>query len=274
MAINYAEKYSDKVDERFKLTSITSSLVNNDYDWVGVKTIKIYSIDTVTPGDYTRSGSNRYGTPTELGDTLDEYTITQDKAFTFTIDKGNDQEQLGVKNAGKALAREIEEEIVPMIDKYRLGKIIAGAGLTGNATITTANAYDSLLDGIVALNEAKAPRAGRIIVAPNSFYKMIRLDDAFIKASDIAQNMLINGQMGTIEGMPLVLAPSDYFTEGVQFIITHPLATVAPMKLDEYKIHLDPPGISGALVEGRQIYDTFVLKNKAKAIYVCKKDAA
>lgn len=270
MAINYAEKYSSKVDERFNLSSITSALLNDDYDWDGVKSIKVYSIDTVTPVDYTREGANRYGTPEELGDAVDTYTVTQDKAFTFTVDKGNDMEQLGVKNAGKALGREIDEEMVPMIDKYRLGKIIAGAGITKEAAVTKTNAYEAILDGMEALNEAKAPRAGRIIVAPYSFYKKIKLDEAFIKASDIAQNMLINGQMGTIEGMPLVMAPSDYFTEGVQFLITHPIAAVGPMKLNEFKIHIDPPGISGALVEGRTLYDTFVLKNKAKAIYVCK----
>jgi hypothetical protein len=30
-------------------------------------------------------------------------TMSQDRAFTFTIDKGNDADQMGVKNAGKAL---------------------------------------------------------------------------------------------------------------------------------------------------------------------------
>lgn len=270
MAVNLAEKYSDKVDERFKQSSITEALINRDYDWTGVKTLKIYSIETVTPGDYTRSGTNRYGTPAELGDNLDEYTVTQDKAFTFTVDKGNDIEQLGVKNAGKALAREIDEEIVPMVDKYRLGKMIASAGIADTVTVTKTNAYETLLGAVEKLGDAKVPRAGRIIVAPNSFYTKIRLDDSFIKASDIAQNMLINGQMGSIEGMPLVLAPSDYFTEGTQFMIVHPIATTAPTRLNEYKIHIDPPGISGALVEGRTIYDAFVLKNKAKAIYVCK----
>lgn len=270
MAINYAEKYADKVDERFKLTSITTALTNSDYEWTGVKTLKVFSVDTVTPGNYTRTGANRYGTPSELGDTVKEYTVSQDKAFTFTIDKGNDLEQMGVKNAGKALAREIDEEIVPMVDKYVLGKMIAGAGLTATTTVTKANAYESLLAGVEAMGNAKVPKAGRIIVAPNSFYTKIRLDDAFIKSSDIAQDMLINGQMGTIEGMPLVLAPTDYFTEGVQFMIVHPIATTAANKLSEYKIHIDPPGISGALVEGRNIFDAFVLEAKKNAIYVCK----
>ena len=50
-------------------------------------------------------------------------------------------------------------------------------------------------------------------------------------------------------------------------MLAHPCATVAPTKLEDYKIHKDPPGISGSLVEGRICYDAFVLENKAKAIY-------
>lgn len=51
------------------------------------------------------------------------------------------------------------------------------------------------------------------------------------------------------------------------FMICHPVATVAPTKLEDYRVHQDPPGISGELVEGRIVYDAFVLDNKRKAIY-------
>ena len=48
-------------------------------------------------------------------------------------------------------------------------------------------------------------------------------------------------------------------------------ATISPMKLQDYKIHTDPPGISGDLVEMRVIFDAFVKPTKADGIYVaCK----
>jgi hypothetical protein len=50
--------------------------------------------------------------------------------------------------------------------------------------------------------------------------------------------------------------------------LTHPSATVAADKLEDYKIHDNPPGINGKLVEGRTIFDAFVLTNKNKALYV------
>ena len=41
MAINYAEKFSQIVDERFKLGPLTAGMTNNEYDWVGVETVKV-----------------------------------------------------------------------------------------------------------------------------------------------------------------------------------------------------------------------------------------
>lgn len=37
MAINYAAKYSEKIDERFALMSVTAPAVNDDFDFIGVK---------------------------------------------------------------------------------------------------------------------------------------------------------------------------------------------------------------------------------------------
>ena len=103
MGINLATKYEKKVDERFKLGSLTESAVNNDYNWTGVESIKVYNIPTVALNDYQRSGTSRYGTPAELEDSIKEYKLTTDKSFTFTIDKGNNQDQLNIKDAGRAL---------------------------------------------------------------------------------------------------------------------------------------------------------------------------
>jgi len=270
MAINYAAKYSDKVDERFKLGAVTAPAVNQDYDFVGVKTVNVYSIPTVAMEDYTRTGSNRYGTPTELQDNVQELTLTRDRSFTFTIDKGNDVDQMLVKNAGVALSRQLDEVVIPEVDMYRIATMAAGAGSTATAAITAANAYEALLDGTVAMTEAKAPLTGRIAYVTPTFYKYIKLDPAFIKASDIAQDMLIRGQIGVVDGIAIVTVPSFYLPANGAFVITHSVATTAPIKLAEYKIHEDPPGINGALVEGRVYYDAFVLDNKKDAIYFHK----
>jgi len=269
MAINYASKYSEKVQERFALASITNAAVNNEYDFVGVNAVNIYSIPTVALGNYTLTGTSRYGTPAELQNSVQTLPMSQDKAFTFTIDRRSVVDCNGVMEAGKALAREVNEVIIPTVDKYRLDVLATGAGNTATAAITKNNAYEKFLDGVVAVKQAKAPDAGRVAYISPTFYKAIRQDTSFIKASDIAQNMLITGQVGLIEGIPLVLAVDQLPTD-VEFIITNSIACVSPIKLEDYKVHEDAPGINGWLVEGRLYYDAFVLAAKAGAVYCHK----
>jgi N4-gp56 family major capsid protein len=270
MALNYAEKYSAQIDERFKQGSITAPAINNNYDFVGVKTVKVYSIPTADMNDYTRTGASRYGTPTDLQDSIQEMTLSKDRAFTFTIDRGDNLDQMMIKDAGAALQRQLDEVVIPEIDIYRLGVIAAGAKNTATAAITKANAYSAFLDGVEKLTDELAPLGGRIAYVSSAFYKYIKQDPSFIQASDIAQNMLLRGQLGMVDGIPIITAPTSWLPKNTAFIITNPVACVAPIKLADYKIHDNPPGINGWLVEGRVIYDAFVLNNKKGAIYVHK----
>ena len=267
--INYASKYSPVVDDKFVLESLTEGMANNEYDWIGVSTVNVYSIPDVALGDYTTSGSNRYGDPDELGDEVQEMTLSQDKAFTFTIDRKNYDDTMMTKEAGKRLATEISNVVIPFIDAYRIGKAFTYAGNTTTETVTSSNAYATFLEAQAKMDEDKVPVGGRVCYVTPQFYKKIRLDDAFIKASDLGQNIQITGQVGEIDGVPVIKAPSSYFPAKAEFVIMNPVAMVSPVKLQEYKIHTEPQGISGWLVEGRVRFDAFVLNNKADAVSVC-----
>ena len=273
MAINYADKFAPKVDERFSAEALSTSAVNKDYDFVGVSTVKVYSVNTVEMNDYSLTGTSRYGTPTDLENEVQEMTLSQDRSFTFVIDRKSIDDTVGQMEVGKALARQISERVIPEVDKYVFGKIVAGAEATNVATeaITKKNAYESVLNGQLALNDAKAPRIGRVLYVSNNFYKLIKQDESFIKASDLGQQVLFTGQVGSIDGLAVIPVAKSEMPENVEFFITHASYTTAPVKLETYKVHEDAPGISGFLAEGRLRYDAFVLKNKKKGIYVHKK---
>ena len=87
--MNLASAYAKKVDERFYKESQAMMATNNEYKFTGEKTVNIYSIPTVPMTDYTRSGSSRYGTPTDLTRNVQSCTVNKDRAFTFIIDKGD-----------------------------------------------------------------------------------------------------------------------------------------------------------------------------------------
>ena len=268
MAINYAVKYSDLVDEAFKLGSLTNSLVNQNYDWIGVEAVKVYSIPTVDLVNYTLTGSARYGEAAELQNVIQTMTLSQDRAFTFTIDRKSVDDTMGVMAAAAALRREIDHVVIPEIDSYRLASLATGAGNVVSTVATKSNAYEIFLAMQEAIDEDKAPVGGRIAIVTPAFYNYLKLDPAFIKASDIGQRMLINGQVGEVDGVPIVKAPSSYFPATCNAIITNPMCAPSPIKLQDFKIHDNPPGVNGFLVEGRFRYDCFVLNMKKDAIAV------
>ena len=269
MAINLTTKFSGKVDEVINNGALSTPSINKDYDFVGAQTVKVYSFDTVPLGDYTRSGSNRYGDPSELKANLQELTMSQDKAFTFTIDKGNAADtEPGVREAGKQLRRETDLEIIPMLDLYRFTTIATNAAHKYYAAtaLTTSTAYKAFLDANEAIDDEDVPATGRICNASPAFLNLIKQDSNFIKAGDLSQRTLFNGQVGEIDGVAIIKVPKKRLPAGLLFEITHPMACTAPVKINEYKLHTDPPGISGMLAEGRVYHDAFILNNKARMI--------
>ena len=233
--------------------------------------------------DYKTSGSNRYGEPDELGNTEQEMSITQDKAFTYTIDAASEQDTNGTMEAGATLRENIDNLVIPALDTYRLGVIVAKAPTKGNVSggshiitkaVTNANAYEEFLACQEVLDDDKAPQGGRIAVVSPGYLNKIKLDEHFTKWGDMATKIAINGIVGEIDGVPSIKVPTSYLPEGVDFLITNPLATTSPVKLQEFRINYNAPGISGALVEARVRYDAFVLDKKADAIAVHKSAAA
>ena len=90
---------------------------------------------------------------------------------------------------------------------------------------------------------------------------------SIVMETDIGNDMRQQGVIGNLDGLNIVKVPKIWLPEDFGFMIVHPCACVAPTKLKEYFMHHNPPFINGTLVEGRFVYDAFVLENKAKAIY-------
>lgn len=269
--INYAEKFSQIVDERFRLGALTGGMVNNDYDWLGVETVKVYSIPTAAMNNYTLTGSSRYGTPDELQNAVQELKVTQDRSFTFTIDRKSHDDTMMVMEAGRALRRQIEEVCIPEIDTYRIAALVAGckaAHVHNSQNASASNAYALFLAAQEDLDNAKVPQGGRFALVTPGFLNFLKQNENFIKESDMSQRIAISGVIGEVDGVAIVRAPASYFPIGIQCIITNRTVMPAPVKLQDYKIHQDPPGINGWLIEGRLRYDSFVLNEKADAIAV------
>lgn len=274
--VHLADKVSKKIDERFHFNSYTESMAGNAYEFDGVKKIKIYNVDTAPMNDYTRSGSSRYGTPAELTDRQYELEMTQDKAATWTIDKGNQLEQFNIKGANQTANRQTNEVVIPMVDKYAFKKWVAGAGskVVLAAAMNANNAIAAFNDAVECLDNRAVPETGRTCVIKNSKYKLLKQAPQFIYTDKLANGALVKGKVGEIDGIDIKPVPDKYLPADVDMLITQKKAILRPKKLFEYNIHQDPPGISGNLVEFRMMYDAFVLDAVADAVCVVTANAS
>ena len=270
MAINLVTKYQPYVDEIFTKESKKSLLTNQDYDWTGAHTIKVYKITTSEMQDYKRNPvagftGSRYGEIKDLDATTEEMTLKKDRSFTFVIDKLDNEETAGQLAAASALARQQRQVVIPEVDTYTYGVMATGAGTKPAAvTLTDENIYTEILKAGTALDNADVPEDNRQLVVTPDVYQLMKRCKDIVMETNIGNDLRIRGVIANLDGAKV---PAARLPKNFGFMLAHPVATVAPTKLEDYKIHQDPPGISGSLVEGRICYDAFVLENKAKAIY-------
>lgn len=286
MAVNLVTEFTKHVDEVFTRESKKHLLTNQDFTWTGAHTIKVHKVNSVPMTDYDRDGSNvgqapeegepviwsRFGALSTVENSIEEFTLTKDRSFTFVIDKLDNDETGGVLAGASALARQQREVIIPEVDTYTYGKMVAGAGttVTADSPISAENIYDAIIEGNSVLDDALVPETGRVLVVTPDTYRIMKKSSDITLNTDIGENMRLNGVIANLDGLSVIKVPKSRLPEDFVFMIAHPVATVAPTKLAEYRVHSDPPGISGELVEGRICYDAFVLDNKKKAIYVLK----
>lgn len=274
MAINLVTQFQPYVDEIFAKESKKELVTNQDFNWTGAHTIKVYKISTGTMNDYDRAGTgsgakgSRYGAVQSLDATTEEFTLKKDRSFTFAIDKLDTDETAQQLAGASALARQQREVVIPEVDSYVYGVIAAGAGTKPAAVaLTPENIYDEITKATNVLDNAEVPDEGRFIIVSPDVYRIMKKSKDIVMETDVDTQLRKQGVVSNLDGASVIKVPATRLPENCGFIMCHPCATVAPTKLEDYKIHQDPPGISGSLVEGRICYDAFVLDNKKTAIY-------
>ena len=278
MSIELVKKYAPYTDELFKAESRKSLLTNTDFDWTGAHTVAVWKISTVGLNDYARNryeddpeGSvasiSRYGELFDLSAQTEELLLKKDRSFIFNVDKLDEDETSGQVEAGKALARELREVVVPEVDTYTYNVMVTGAGTTADAVaLTKDNIYDAILVGTETLDDAEVPESERVLLVTPATHTILKQAVVFDN-TDVGAELRLKGVVGTIDGLSVVKVPANRLPAEFGFMIAHPSATVAPVKLEDYGTHNDTPLSSGTIVTGRIVYDAFVLDNKKVGIY-------
>lgn len=269
MSRELVTKYLPYVDELFTQESKKELLTNQDFAFDGAHTVKVYKVSTAEMNDYKRNeGMSRYGTPKDLDATTETHVLSKDRSFTFIIDALDQDETGGALESASALARQIREVVVPEVDAYTYGVMCEKAGIKPDVIeLTSENIYDEIVKASAALDNELVPETGRVLTVTPDVYLLMKKCKDITMETEIGNEMRIKGVIANIDGAVTIKMAAARLPENFGFMLAHPCATVAPTKLEDYNTHINPPGINGTLVEGRIVYDAFVLENKAKAIY-------
>lgn len=276
MSVELTTKFAPQTDDLFKAESKVGLLTNTDYDWTGAHAIKLYKISTTPLNDYSRNRVtaqedteaqlSRYGKLLDLSATTEELLLKHDRSFIFNVNR-LDQDETQQLEAGTALARELREVVIPEVDTNVYTVMTTGAGhKPAAAALTKSNIYAAILAASQALDDAEVPETERSLVVTPATYALLKQAVEF-DHTEIGAEMRARGIVAVLDGANVVKVPSARLPEKFGFMLAHPSATVAPVKLEDFGIHDDTPLSSGTIVTGRICYDAFVLDNKKVGIY-------
>ena len=269
--VNLAAKYETKLDERYKLQSRTERFAGSNYNWEGANSIKVWTLESAPLGDYDNTASsNRFGTPSEVDDELHTYALTKKRSFAKVFDITNVQDTMFVRKANAYLKQMWDERYVPEIDKHRLAEWAkgAGTGVVDSTTLTKNNIMEAILKGHAALDDAFVPNENRATFIRTDIAVACKLATELNNNETYTGKAIIRGQIGEINGSPVITVPKSIMPKGVAFMIKYKNASADPMKLRMLRANDNAPGYAGTLMEGLCRYDAFVLANKAEGIYI------
>lgn len=273
--IHFPEKYMQRFMKDFDVASITDGLFNHELDqeFSGVRTVHVNSILTSPLQKYDRTKQvgtgSRYGATHEVGDDEQVFEMEDEISLSLSIDKGNKVDQLNMKKAGEVMQAYKEEEIIPYVDKYRMDKWAKGAGM--HYALSAAPTTETIAQIIIkARNEQRNKRVtGKTaLIIPYQYLDVLSLSSQWVKLEKLGGQVLTKGTMGQFYGMDVVPFINEIMPANAWFMIMNPKAAIAPKKISDFKGHVDPPGLSGDLLEFRMYHDAFVLGKKANGILV------
>ena len=276
MSVNLAIKYAPEIEKRFVLESLVFGKGTAKYDWTGTKKVRSITPTTVALSNYDISDSDatlaRFGALTEVQDTLNSYDIEKDRSFNLAIDKGNNEAQMLVKKAGVIMRMQVDEQVIPEMDAWALSKYATTSNVQVSSVLalTKSNIVGAYAAAVAALVNQKVPATGLISwITATEFSKLVTAPE-FLALEKLGSKAVGKGVVGECEGIEIIRVPDSYMPAKTSFIVAHPSALMPVKKIETLRILEEHPDIDGAALQGRIMYDAFVLTQKVKGVYVHK----
>ena len=271
------EVWSARLLEHLDNVHVYSALLNRDYEGdirAYGDTVHINQIGDIAINDYT---GEDLAAPEELDSTMMELKIDQAKYFNFQV-KDIDNAQSNPKVVDAAMQR-ASYNINDVIDNYLAGLLLAGVKSESTITaktLTSANAYDYLVDLGVLLNEHNVPMLGRWVVIPPWFHGLLLKDDRFVgNGTGFNQAMLQGGLVGEAAGFQIHLSNNVPNTNGAKYKIL--AGTAAAGSYAEQLVELEAYRVENNFcdgVKGLHVYGAKVVQPTGLVVATASKTAS
>lgn len=183
-SIELVKKYVDKLDDVYKLSSLTdvlesdASIVRNG---TNTNEIVIPKIDMDGLADYSRSGGYVEGDDKLTWETV---KFDYDRGRSFSVDAMDNEETIGI-SFGMLSSRFVRNKVVPEMDAYRFAKYAGKSGITVKSeTLADGEAVcGAVTEANNVLDEAEVDAENRILfITPSLHNAIIALDTYKSKA--------------------------------------------------------------------------------------------
>lgn len=270
MAITASEVYSPIIDQPFDDASFTKELEGNSKEIKfekGSKTVKVRTVVTagaVTTHDATQTFSTQIAGITNVDSTINTYTLDQQKDIKQFLDRTVIATNNSITEGGKVLHAIIAEQMVPLIDAYRLAVLAAIAVVTSQKFVVTADGFADLLKLRAYLVNARQFKDA-IVYMGTTNSSLIMTSAKFMPFTAGMEKSIRSGDIGMFLGMKVKEVPSDILPANTVAIAVNPNIVSAPRFLDDSKVG-ESAAAFGSLLLCLYMYTCVVSTPKRKGI--------
>lgn len=288
-ALKYAESYGRALSQMFPYKLNFGALYNTPnngrFKWVDSKTIKIPSISTTG-----RTAANRDSIGTAARNYENDWEtktlLNERKWSTLVHPKDIDQTNMVATIANITRVMN-EEKKYPEMDAYCISKIygdwVLQGGVADTVAPTTGNILAKFDNMMLAMNNARVPRDGRILYVTYEVFNMLKNAEGISRSWSVQSSVNgVNREVESMDGIAVIPVAAELmktaydFSEGwvaesdasqINMAMIHPNAVITPVSYEF--ADLDAPS---AKTEGKYYYyeesfeDVFILNKRVPAI--------
>lgn len=265
---NLASKFAGSFEKQWNAQSYVKPHTNGNLNFDGVDTLEVYVPTTVPYHEFDRdAAANRYGDPKNIIPNSHRYRMLMDMAYTGVIELGSAKSRTIGTATGEWIKNQNESEVIPYEDRYALKKFANLGTIKEAGSLTGDTALAALENARREFVNKRVPNSNRVVWASPEFVGLIAESKQFTEIEKLTVDAVRKGELGQCKTFRIIEVPEDIMPTGVHFLAAHQSALVQADKLNELKIHSNPQGYSGPLIEARNLFDAFVIGSLAKGVY-------